>query len=73
MLNKGCVGYLESMVEVPKKEAKISLVQVVSKFENVFPKDLLGLPPDREIKFAIDLVLGTAPISKTPYCMAPQS
>ena len=32
-------------------------------FVDVFPEDLLGLPFDREIEFAIDLVPGTAPIS----------
>ena len=37
----------------------------------MFQEDLLGLPPIREIDFAIDLVPGTAPISKTPYRMAP--
>jgi len=30
------------------------------------------MPPDRELEFAIDLVLGTTPISKRPYRMAPQ-
>jgi hypothetical protein len=36
-----------------------------------FPEDLFGLPPDREVEFSIDLVPGTAPISKAPYRMAP--
>ena len=35
-----------------------------------FPEDLPGLPPDREVEFSIDLVPGTAPISKAPYRMA---
>ena len=38
---------------------------------NVFPNDLPGLPPDREGEFNIDLVLGTTPISKSPYGMTP--
>ena len=33
--------------------------------------NLLGLPPDREIEFAIDLAPGTEPVSKAPYMMAP--
>jgi hypothetical protein len=36
-----------------------------------FPKDFLGLPPGREIEFCIDLISRAAPISKTPYKMAP--
>ena len=36
-----------------------------------FPEDLPGLPPVREVEFAIDLIPATAPISKAPYRMAP--
>ena len=40
-------------------------------FQDVFPDDLPGPPPEREVDFPIDLVLGTAPISLPPYRMAP--
>ena len=40
-------------------------------FPGVFPEDLSGLPPDREIEFSIDLLPGSNPISKAPYRMAP--
>ncbi|KAI5334703.1 hypothetical protein L3X38_024836 [Prunus dulcis] len=40
-------------------------------FYNVFPDDLPGLPPHREIEFTIELVPGTSPISQAPYRMAP--
>jgi hypothetical protein len=43
---------------------------VVKEFPDVFFEDLPGLPPDREIEFSIDLLLGTTPISKAPYRMA---
>ena len=43
---------------------------VVQDFLDVFPEDLPGLPLEREIKFVIDLVPGTTPISKTPFQMA---
>jgi hypothetical protein len=36
----------------------------------VFPDDLPGMPPDRDLEFIIDLVPGTTPIAKRPYCMA---
>jgi len=43
----------------------------VHEFTDVFPDEVPGLPPSREVKFSIDLVLGTGPISMAPYCMAP--
>jgi hypothetical protein len=39
-------------------------------FPDVFPQELLGMPPDREVEFVIDLLPGTAPISKRPYRMS---
>ncbi|KAL5559354.1 hypothetical protein UlMin_035565 [Ulmus minor] len=71
MLNKGCVGYLASLIELPENGLPANQVPVVQEFVDVFPEDLPGLPPDREIKFSIDLVPGTAPMSKAPYRMAP--
>jgi hypothetical protein len=46
-------------------------IRVVSEFLDVFPDDLPGMPPDRDIEFSIDLLPGTAPIAKWPYRMAP--
>jgi hypothetical protein len=43
---------------------------VVRDFPDVFPEELLGMPPDREVEFVIDLLPGTAPISKQPYRMS---
>jgi hypothetical protein len=45
------------------------VVPVVSKFSDVFPEELPGMPPDRDIEFMIDLMTGTAPIYKSPYRM----
>ncbi|XP_070677828.1 uncharacterized protein [Malus domestica] len=53
------------------KEVGIEEVGVVRHYPDVFPDDLLGLPPDREVEFSIDLLPGTDPISLTPYRMAP--
>jgi hypothetical protein len=39
-------------------------------FLDVFPEELLGMPPDREVELVIDLLPGTAPISKRPYKMS---
>ena len=43
----------------------------MSDFPDVFPDDLTGMPPERDIEFSIDLLPGTAPIATRPYRMAP--
>jgi len=48
-----------------------SIIIVVHEFEDVFPEEVPGLPPNREVEFSIDLVLGTGPLSMAPYRMAP--
>jgi hypothetical protein len=49
----------------------LELIPVVCEFLDVFPDDLPGLSPDRDIEFTIELVPGTAPISRRPYRMPP--
>ncbi|GAB2285598.1 hypothetical protein Dimus_020042, partial [Dionaea muscipula] len=71
MLKKGCSGYLAYVVDTEKAEPKLEELPVVKEFPDVFPEDLPGIPPDREVEFVIDLVPGTTPISKAPYRMAP--
>jgi len=46
-------------------------ILVVCEFLDVFLEDLPGLPPDRELEFKIELIPGTAPISRRPYRMPP--
>ncbi|WVZ63040.1 hypothetical protein U9M48_012712 [Paspalum notatum var. saurae] len=50
---------------------EIKKIPVVCDFPDVFPEELPGLPSDRDVEFRIDLVPGTAPVSKRPYRMAP--
>jgi hypothetical protein len=45
----------------------IESIKVVSEFLDVFPKDLPGMPPERKVEFAIELLPGTAPIFKRAY------
>jgi hypothetical protein len=45
----------------------IESIKVVSEFPYVFPKDLPGMPPERKVEFAIELLPGTAPIFKRAY------
>ena len=71
LLQKGCKGYLAHVVDTRSSEVRLEDVTVVRDFLDVFPDDLPGLPPEREIDFPIDLVPGIAPISLPPYRMAP--
>jgi hypothetical protein len=45
-------------------------IRVVCDYPDVFPEELPGMPPDRDVEFVIDLLPGTAPISKRPYRMS---
>ena len=71
LFQKGCKGYLAHVVDTRSNEARLEDVPVVRDFLDVFPDDLPGLPPEREIDFPIDLIPGIAPISLPPYRMAP--
>jgi hypothetical protein len=55
-----------AMMELPLKK-----IPVVCEYADVFPDELSGMPPDRDIEFAIELQPGTVPISKRPYRMPP--
>ncbi|GJV23544.1 putative reverse transcriptase domain-containing protein [Tanacetum coccineum] len=74
-------GILEVQDERPEKdprslacikanEKKLDDIRVVRDFPEVFPDDLSGLPPVREIKFRIDLIPGALPVVKSPYRLA---
>jgi hypothetical protein len=50
---------------------ELQAVPVVRDFPDVFPLELPGMPPDRDVEFVIELEPGTAPVSKRPYKMGP--
>ncbi|GKF59237.1 hypothetical protein Tco_0176023, partial [Tanacetum coccineum] len=52
-------------------EKQLEDVLIVRDFPNVFLKELLGLPPTRQVEFQIDLMPGDAPIARAPYRLAP--
>ncbi|GJR48173.1 putative reverse transcriptase domain-containing protein [Tanacetum coccineum] len=58
-------------VEDRSKEKRLEDVQIVQYFPEVFPEDLPGLPPTRQVEFQIDLVPGAAPVARAPYQLAP--
>jgi hypothetical protein len=63
-LEEGVCHYLS----VDDKEANpIEDIRIVSEFPDVFPEELPGMPPERKVEFAIELITGTALISKRAY------
>ncbi|KAG8472657.1 hypothetical protein CXB51_034542 [Gossypium anomalum] len=69
-VKKGCDAYFAYVLDTKVSESKIESVPVVFEYLDVFPKELLGLPPIREVEFAIELVPETSSISIAPYRMA---
>nr|GEW61882.1 putative reverse transcriptase domain-containing protein [Tanacetum cinerariifolium] len=53
------------------EEKRLENVPIVRDFSEVFPKDLLSLPPTRHVEFQIDLIPGAAPVAGAPYRLAP--
>nr|GEW77673.1 reverse transcriptase domain-containing protein [Tanacetum cinerariifolium] len=54
-----------------RSKTRLNLISVVKEFPDIFPKDLPGLPPIRQVEFQIDLIPGTAPVARAPYRLAP--
>ncbi len=52
-------------------EEQLADIPIVRDYPDVFPEELPGIPPERDVEFNIDLVPGTTPISKASYRMAP--
>jgi hypothetical protein len=59
------------LMSAKSKEVRIEDVPVVRDFQDVFPDDLPGLPPSRQLDFRIDLTPDAAPVAKSPYRLAP--
>nr|GFB76157.1 putative reverse transcriptase domain-containing protein [Tanacetum cinerariifolium] len=72
---KGChvfLAQISATKEDDKSEGKqVKDVPIVQDFPEVFPEDLLGLPPARPVEFQIDLIPGAAPVARMPYRLAP--
>ncbi|XP_022041937.1 uncharacterized protein LOC110944589 [Helianthus annuus] len=71
LIQPGCRAYL-TYVRGPEKESpKVEDVPAIREFEDVFPEDLPGIPPEREVEFRIELIPGAKPVAKAPYRLAP--
>ena len=70
LIRSGCEGFIAFIAE-DNESKTVDEIPVVRKFPDLFPDEIPSLPPIRELDFTIELQLGTTPISKAPYRMAP--
>ncbi|KAE8669135.1 Beta-galactosidase 8 [Hibiscus syriacus] len=65
-------GFLANVIDNRVKEKGLEEILIVRELPDVFPAEFPGLPPDREVEFQIEVMLGITPITMTPYHMAPK-
>ncbi|KAI3808009.1 hypothetical protein L1987_23949 [Smallanthus sonchifolius] len=70
-IRKKCMVFLAHVIQNEDKKKSVQDIPIIREFPEVFPDDLPGLPPVRQVKFRIDLVPGANPVAKTPYRLAP--
>ena len=72
-VRKGCKAYAVTITDEEGKtktdKLKIENVPISKEYTDVFPEEIPGLPPKRELDFTIELVPGAVPSSKDPYRM----
>ena len=70
-LRKYCEAFLALILDSKREQVNLETIPVIREFPDVFPEELPGVPPEREVDLSIEVVQGTTPISRAPYHMAP--
>ncbi|KAD4180174.1 hypothetical protein E3N88_28765 [Mikania micrantha] len=70
-LKKKYCAFLAHAVEKKPEKQTVKDVPVIRDYPEVFPKDLPGLPPVRQVEFRINLIPGANPVVKSPHRLAP--
>nr|GFD06675.1 putative reverse transcriptase domain-containing protein [Tanacetum cinerariifolium] len=70
-VDRGSYLFVAQVIEKEPAERRLEDVPVICKFPDVFPEDLPGLPPPRQVELEIKLVPGAAPVARAPYRLAP--
>ena len=70
-MRKGCETFLALILDFKRGQVDVEKIPVVREFPYVFPEELPGIPLEREVDLAIEIVPGTVPMSRAPYRMAP--
>ncbi|GKB98734.1 putative reverse transcriptase domain-containing protein [Tanacetum coccineum] len=69
-ISRGYQVFIAQVMEKKSDERRLEDIPVVREFLEVFPKNLPGLPPVRQVEFQIDLMPGAAPVARAPYRLA---
>ena len=70
-LRKGCEALLALVLDSKRGQVNLEDIPVIKEFPDVFPEELLGLTPEREVDLVIEVLPSTVSISKAPYRIAP--
>ena len=70
-LRKGCKAFLALVLDSKRGQINLEDIPVIKEFPDVFLEELSGLPPEREVYLAIEVLHGTTPISRASYGIAP--
>ncbi|GJX54693.1 retrotransposon protein, putative, ty3-gypsy subclass [Tanacetum coccineum] len=65
------LGKTKTLMSTKANEPTLSDIPIIRDFEDVFPDNMSGLPPQRQVEFRIDLIPGATPVVKSPYRLAP--
>nr|GEV37086.1 putative reverse transcriptase domain-containing protein [Tanacetum cinerariifolium] len=70
-IERGSQLFIAQVTEKEPAKKQLQDVSVIRNFPEVFPDDLPGLPPPRQVEFKIELIPGVASIARAPYRLAP--
>ena len=70
-MRKGSETFLVVILDSKIGEVDLEKIPIVREFPDVFPEELPGIPLEREVDLAIEIVSGTVPMFRAPYRMAP--
>ncbi|GJR77451.1 putative reverse transcriptase domain-containing protein [Tanacetum coccineum] len=70
-ISRGCQVFIAQVMEKKSDDKRLEDIPVVREFLKVFPEDLPGLPPVRQVEFQINLIPGAAPVAQASYILAP--
>ncbi|XP_017622027.1 uncharacterized protein LOC108466183 [Gossypium arboreum] len=72
LVRKGCKAFWAYISDMEARSPTVKELRMVREFLDVFPEELSGLPPSREVEFGIELLPGMTPVSIAPYRMTPK-
>ena len=70
-LRKSCEAFLDLILDSKREQVNLGNIPMIREFPDVFPKELPGVPLEREVDLSIEVVQGMTLISREPYRMTP--